>query len=290
MSSTHRALHFCAALCAALWACKSAAGERRGEVVEVSGEVTAQRGDSDPRPLAAGDPVTGEDRIRTGEGAEVKIRLAHNGVLVVLSSGADVLLAEQAGWKASGEVGRGVLERDPDDKTAAAGVNSEREAATDPNAVLANDTESADNAETEDTAAEPDPGSDGVKPDDGDDRGTGATGKKTGGGQGGAGNRDDKTGLPQPEVAIQVEVSGDAELAGHARRILGRLGARLRACSSSLSFEATLRFAGGSVELADLSGVGAKERLCVTRAFAGLEVSDRLEGSVKISIAPKPGP
>lgn len=287
-------LHFAVALCAALSCGKSEAVDRRGEVVALSGTATAQRGDGEPRPLAVGDEVRGEDRVRTGDGAEIQIRLAHNGVVLVYDANADVVLGSQKAWTASGKVGSSVLDKDPDDKTTAAGVHSENEAADDPNA--AGSDRAAETAAADEFDDDGDDGASATseKPDQGagpkhrDPRKKGGSGKKTGGG---GGNDDDPlAGLdlePKTGKSGKLRVSArsaDGELQTFAARILGRVKARLQRCADgALRLSGTLRFAGGRVklEIAELSGA---PRACVVKAFARIKVPETLSGSATISV------
>lgn len=282
-----------AVLAVALACGKSESVDRRGEVIALTGDATAQRGDSRARPLHVGDELRGDDRIQTGDGAEIKIRLAHNGVTLVFDANADVVLGSQQAWTASGKVGAGVLERDPDDKTTAAGVHSEHEAATDPRAVL------PDNA----TASPPDVGS-GAGNDDfegprsgvvggevggdikGGDEGSGSGASKKGSGSGddavldGAGG----SGPDQPGLRIAAR-SGDEAIDRVARRVVARVRAALARCAGDepLVLGGTLRFAKGRVTL-EITRLAGAQRACVEAPFATIKVPAALRGTATISI------
>lgn len=76
-------------------------GAAAGEVLEVTGDVTATRG-GDTRALAVGDDVSGDDVITTAAGASVVVGLLHNGVKWSLKGGFSKRLADAAAWSAPG--------------------------------------------------------------------------------------------------------------------------------------------------------------------------------------------
>src|SRR5687767_2985333 len=100
-------------------------GAPAGDVKEVTGTVTARRGDEAPRALAVGDVVSGDDVITTAEGSSVVIELHHNGVRWSLAAGHSKRLGDSAAWKAPK---RGEATA-TDERSTAAGRHAEREAA-----------------------------------------------------------------------------------------------------------------------------------------------------------------
>lgn len=100
-------------------------GAPAGDVREVTGAVTAKRGDAAARPLAVGDVVAGDDTIETAAGASVVIELRHNGARWSLAGGRSAAVASSAAWSAPRREGGGTT----DERTTAAGRHAEREAA-----------------------------------------------------------------------------------------------------------------------------------------------------------------
>lgn len=100
-------------------------GAAAGDVREVTGTVTAQRGDEPARPLAVGDVVSGDDLIKTEANSSIVIELRHNGVRWSLAAQHAKRLGDSAAWKAPkrGEGGA------TGERSTAAGRHAEREAA-----------------------------------------------------------------------------------------------------------------------------------------------------------------
>jgi hypothetical protein len=100
-------------------------GAAAGDVKEVTGTVTAQRGDEPARTLAVGDVVSGDDLIKTEANSSIVIELRHNGVRWSLAAQHAKRLGDSAAWKApKREEGGATGER-----STAAGRHAEREAA-----------------------------------------------------------------------------------------------------------------------------------------------------------------
>jgi hypothetical protein len=102
------------------------AGAPAGDVTEISGTVTATR-DGTPRPLAAGDVISGDDVIDTGADGRVTITLRHNRVAWTLGPGKKEQVGASLAWRAptatqtaAGPTG---------ERSGAAGRHAEREAA-----------------------------------------------------------------------------------------------------------------------------------------------------------------
>ncbi len=112
------------------------AGAPAGDVTEVSGGVTATRG-GQPRALAVGDVVSGDDVIATGADGRVAIRLRHNLVPWTLGPGKSEQVAGSLAWKAprSTQTAAGPT----GERSGAAGRHAEREAADTAAAVAATD-------------------------------------------------------------------------------------------------------------------------------------------------------
>jgi len=103
-----------------------------GKVVEVAGEVTAQRRGSDEvRTLDPDALVFGDDTVVTGEDSSVKIRLLHNEALLTLGASMTRTLQQTAAWKASRGKG-GMFDESSGGQTAAAGRHAERQGADTP--------------------------------------------------------------------------------------------------------------------------------------------------------------
>lgn len=100
-------------------------GAPAGDVLEVTGAVTAKRG-GEMRGLAVGDEVSGDDVIGTGAEASVLIQLRHNGVKWSLKGGRDRKLSDTPAWRAPA---RGHDHDGVGDPSTAAGRHAEREAA-----------------------------------------------------------------------------------------------------------------------------------------------------------------
>ncbi len=117
-----------------------------GKVLEVTGEVTAQRRGSDEvRKLAASAEVFGDDTVVTGADSSVKIELAHNQAVLSLGASMTRALYQTAAWRASS--GKGSLfDEASGSQTAAAGRHAERQSADTP--------ATADKAETTEGTAE----------------------------------------------------------------------------------------------------------------------------------------
>ncbi len=100
-------------------------GAAAGDVKEVTGTVTAQRGDEPARTLAVGDVVSGDDLIKTEANSSIVIELRHNGVRWSLAAQHAKRLGDSAAWKAPkrGEGGA------TGERSTAAGRHAEREAA-----------------------------------------------------------------------------------------------------------------------------------------------------------------
>jgi hypothetical protein len=100
-------------------------GAAAGDVREVTGTVTAQRGDEPARTLAVGDVVSGDDLIKTAAGSSIVIELRHNGVRWSLAADHSKRLGDSQAWKAPrrGEGGA------TGERSTAAGRHAEREAA-----------------------------------------------------------------------------------------------------------------------------------------------------------------
>lgn len=99
-----------------------------GKVLEVTGEVQAQRGEQ-ILTLAAGDVVNAEDIVITAEDAAVRIALDHNQAIWSLEGGERRAIRESAAWTAPEQQGGSALAGQTDDHTTAAGRHAEREAA-----------------------------------------------------------------------------------------------------------------------------------------------------------------
>jgi hypothetical protein len=99
-------------------------GKPAGDVREVTGTVTAKRGEEAPRTLAVGDEVSGDDVITTGADSSVVIELRHNGVRWSLGAGQEKQVALSLAWKAPKGGGGSI-----DERSTAAGRHAEREAA-----------------------------------------------------------------------------------------------------------------------------------------------------------------
>ena len=99
-----------------------------GEVVELSGEVTAARPGGGPRSLRQGDPVHADDTITTGPGAAAVIRLAHNKVTWNLGPSQSRRVDASLAWKASAQEGASAFAEEGELVTASAGRHTEREA------------------------------------------------------------------------------------------------------------------------------------------------------------------
>jgi hypothetical protein len=125
-------------------------GAPAGDVREVTGTVTAKRGDEPARPLAVGDVVAGDDVIETSAGSSIVIELRHNGVKWSLAAGHAKKLGDSAAWKAPRKDGAGGA---TGERSTAAGRHAEREAAG--TAVSA---EAAGSGAAETAAAPPPPG------------------------------------------------------------------------------------------------------------------------------------
>jgi hypothetical protein len=102
------------------------AGAAAGDVVEVSGSVTAIR-DGKSRPLAAGDVVSGDDVIDTATDGRVTIKLHHNKVTWTLGPGSKEAVGKSLAWsqKMTTETAAGPT----GERSGAAGRHAEREAA-----------------------------------------------------------------------------------------------------------------------------------------------------------------
>ena len=249
-----------ALLVLAIAGCRSKT-ERYGEVVAVTGEVTVVRGEADPEPLELGDRVRGSDRVRTGEAAEVRIKLAHNGVVLVYGGGVDVLLSSASGWSATGDVSAGVLDRDPDDKTNVAGRHGEKEAGTDPNAVLP-DVATASEA----SGAEAD--------DDHEDRGVGGK-REIGGGSPGDGMAALDDAPPRaPRIAVE---GGTAPVRDAVRDSLrGSLEGIERCLGDGGRARLVLALAGGRLVILSVEGGDAGSRSCLTGVLRDIKLSGDL--------------
>src|SRR5687767_6788749 len=75
-------------------------GAAAGDVKEVTGVVTAQRGDEPARTLSVGDVVSGDDLIKTEANSSIVIELRHNGVRWSLAAQHSKRLGDAAAWKA----------------------------------------------------------------------------------------------------------------------------------------------------------------------------------------------
>ena len=111
-------------------------GEPAGDVREVTGTVTAQRGDEPARTLAVGDVVAGDDLIATAADSSIVIELRHNGVRWSLAADRSRRLGDSAAWKAPRRSGEGGA---TGERSTAAGRHAEREAAD----TASSDTEAA---------------------------------------------------------------------------------------------------------------------------------------------------
>lgn len=101
------------------------AGAPAGKVTEVSGEVSAVRGEA-RRPLALGDTVSGDDVIETGAGGRITIVLDHNQVPLSLGPGRRQAIGGSAAWSAPRAAAVAVTSGD---RSGAAGRHAERSAA-----------------------------------------------------------------------------------------------------------------------------------------------------------------
>lgn len=261
-------------LCLAIAGCSSSRTERRGEVVAVTGEVTVERGGAGAAPLEVGDQVRGSDRIRTGAGAEVAIKLAHNGVTLIYGGGADVVLSTAPGWSASGDVTSGVLDPDPDDKTSAAGVNSEDEAATDPNAVTADrGAEDTETNETRPVETNTRRETSDLSELDGHTAGAGSGTVANLSSASGAGPSGDSEDAPKLSVA-----GGSAKVRRAVDRLLRDRIDAIAACLGSdvERVDIQLALAGGHLVALSVGGGDARARACVTEIVRGVEVPKSL--------------
>ena len=102
-------------------------GGPAGAVVELSGTATATR-NGQARQLEIGAEVFGDDLIETDDGAELAIELRHNGARWSLSGGQKRRVDQSAAWRAEKQDESALAESD-EDRTAAAGRHTEREAA-----------------------------------------------------------------------------------------------------------------------------------------------------------------
>jgi len=102
-------------------------GALAGDVLEVSGAVTARRGDAPPRALAVGDTVSGDDVIETGADGAVVIELRHNHARWSLGASQRKQVAESAAWNAAARSGDEVAGGGA--RSTAAGRHAEREGA-----------------------------------------------------------------------------------------------------------------------------------------------------------------
>jgi hypothetical protein len=229
-----------AVLLAAAAGCKGERGGPDGEVVALEGEATAARGEAEPRALAIGDPVFADDVIRTRAASELAIRIAHNQLTVTLGPGIERRLDATAAWKASGAVGAGLLDREPDDRTAAAGRNSENEAGDDPSAVLEGaEVEAEDKTKTDPgptdrvvkAGADQGAGDDAEATVDGSSLGVGGSERSGSGGAGGAGPAGGIGARERPAIDIDVDVEGGAGLRAAATAAIRRLASRLERCN-----------------------------------------------------------
>lgn len=102
------------------------AGAAAGDVVEVSGTVTATRAGT-PRPIAAGDVISGDDVIETGADGRVTITLRHNRVAWTLGPGKKEQVGASLAWRAptASQTAAGPT----GERSGAAGRHAEREAA-----------------------------------------------------------------------------------------------------------------------------------------------------------------
>src|SRR5688500_15736015 len=101
-------------------------GAAAGNVLEVTGTVTAKRGDAAPRPLAVGDTVSGDDVIETGADGSIVIELLHNKARWSLAASRKQQVATSAAWKAPARSGDEV---GGTGRSTAAGRHAEREGA-----------------------------------------------------------------------------------------------------------------------------------------------------------------
>lgn len=107
----------------------SEAGGPAGVVVELSGSVEASRSGK-TRALAMNAEVFADDLIKTSSASSVSIVLEHNNAALRLEAGMEKRVDATLAWKAPKQEDDSVLEgRDVDDRTAAAGRHTEREAA-----------------------------------------------------------------------------------------------------------------------------------------------------------------
>lgn len=99
-------------------------GKRAGVVREVSGTVTAVRPGAAPRPLTAGDEVSGDDEIATGADGSVLIELDHNHVTFTLPAGRTQRVGASLAWSQP----MATAAKRTDEHSAAAGRAIERSA------------------------------------------------------------------------------------------------------------------------------------------------------------------
>lgn len=273
-----------------------------GEVIGLEGKVTAKRGDAPARTLAVGDAVHGDDLIATGESGEVVIRLARNHLTVTLGPNIERRLDETVAWNASGKVGGSVLDRDPDDRTAAAGRHGGKEAATDPSAVLSEKKGRVEDseAERETTTVEvketqqqqhrnPSRPGRGSKHGAGDGAGNGGAADERVG-QGGddvvpgdlrnAEETDDEgdgDAEPAPEIAPAVQIiAADAAVRSALEKALGLRPKRLAGCAAG--HELVVRLAidvEGRVSKVDVIRGAPAARRCAPALFKAIELEPR---------------
>jgi hypothetical protein len=99
-------------------------GKRAGVVREVTGTVTAVRPGAAPRPLTAGDEVSGDDEIATGADGSVLIELDHNHVTFTLPAGRTQRVGASLAWSQP----MATAAKRTDEHSAAAGRAIERSA------------------------------------------------------------------------------------------------------------------------------------------------------------------
>lgn len=132
-------------------------GAPAGDVREVTGTVTAKRGDEPVRALAVGDVVSGDDVIATQPNASIVIELRHNGVRWSLAAEHTKRLGDSAAWKAPRRAGEGGA---TGERSTAAGRHAEREAADTAATAATTESVKATGGGSGAVGAPPDPGPD----------------------------------------------------------------------------------------------------------------------------------
>jgi len=102
-----------------------------GEVIDVSGDVTASRAGAKPRELKLHDKIFSDDTVTTGHDGSVAIFLKHNGAIHDIGDSQEITMRDSLAWNATTKTQGAFDSKTQYEGSSAAGADFGREAATD---------------------------------------------------------------------------------------------------------------------------------------------------------------